>query len=990
MPFFQGGKAIFGDMANSYSPYSVDFLITYAVSKFLGLDQIFGLLKINSWRMVFLNLFFAFGSRQLAREVLNSRYSADFVFLITLFVGGFFLPHRPIFIMCNIYSPWVLLYATKVICRGPERLLHNLFVMAIFICAGVFHQFNIQSTLIWPYIALYIVSLLIFGYWQPFILAFKNQWRSIRFRLGIILVLLTIVSSALPLAWQYNYFNSFNRKMLYPGETVEVLKRESVYNVQDYIDERFEWQKLLSFFMPSPQILETTTYVTPGMPGIFVHNFQYLSIPAAFLMIIGLVFGRNKLKMPIIFGVLFYLLFTSVNRFPLFWTALNLHYPMTRHFLFAQLHLAPLFALIAGMGLDRIIALGREKEWERAHSRLLIILIVGITIVALMANHMIGKINIAAINSQSYSSAQALIYCLVFIAVSIFAIYCAVSIPKSRLNFYIIFIVALLDLYTFNRISQNYTIDSGRSRSSMIYSQAVNYHTVLPDLDVIDNYYPYLPLEPKAYEKWETPTFYFPMLYRHAIVGNKSFYDLLLNSVPDARKMVSGYTLPRLFLADNAVEDPSGNITREILSEKRAENLINHVVFLNGAVTVGKGTLITKDLLNLIERPRTINTVVEKHFYDIHPDMLTTNIPFSKGGVDDIFSENSVFPLETSSSLEKDDRWWMEIDFGEGHGKVVNYIQAKHKSPFGSRRTFLQASNDRKSWERVGYLTMADMDKSVPGYKVWHTLNFQKYRFYRIYIDQGESAIKGKSLPKIKLGFKGRSLVSPLQREVKLQVPLLRFRSGGLTKDRRYNIFSYYLPRSQGIDFSTEPSQQFSFRNSVILASDRREKISGQMGYLGTEINLSPTWDDKWHSDNLYQISNKADGLLSINVPASELIRYRKKIIKINLKTSQTGIKVLDYGADSLRVEVNHLKPSWLYYADTWDKYWESKVNGIPTPTLKANLQFKAVYVPKGKQIVELTHKPRPFINLVLLTYALQFMLLFLSVCTKRTPQVNT
>ena len=94
------------------------------------------------------------------------------------------------------------------------------------------------------------------------------------------------------------------------------------------------------------------------MPGIFVHNFQYMGMLAAFLMIVGIVFSRNKFKIPIVFGVIFYFLFCSVNRFPLFWSALQLDVPMTRHFLFTHLHLSPLLALLAGMGMDHILEKG--------------------------------------------------------------------------------------------------------------------------------------------------------------------------------------------------------------------------------------------------------------------------------------------------------------------------------------------------------------------------------------------------------------------------------------------------------------------------------------------------------------------------------------------------------------------------------------------------------------------------------------------------------
>ena len=356
--FFKGGKAAFGDMANSFSPFSIDFLLTYLVSKAFHIDEILSLHEINTWRMILLNILFAVGCRQLAREILSLRFSADFVFLITLFVGAFFLPHRPIFIMCNIYSPWILLYVTRISTQNSERLIHNLIGLTMMTCLAIFHQFNIQSTLIWPFIALYIFSLLIFGFYNHLFARSKAYLKRWKVTLATFLCLITIVASTLPLAWEYSYFMENNRKMLYPGETIEALKQESTYNVGDYIDERFEWQKLLSLVTPLPKLLETLTNVTPGMPGIFVHNFQYMGMLAALLMIVGVVFSRNKFKIPIVFGVIFYFLFSSVNRFPLFWSALQLDVPMTRHFLFTHLHLSPLLALLAGMGMDHILEKG--------------------------------------------------------------------------------------------------------------------------------------------------------------------------------------------------------------------------------------------------------------------------------------------------------------------------------------------------------------------------------------------------------------------------------------------------------------------------------------------------------------------------------------------------------------------------------------------------------------------------------------------------------
>jgi uncharacterized membrane protein YfhO len=48
-------------------------------------------------------------------------------------------------------------------------------------------------------------------------------------------------------------------------------------------------------------------------------------------------------------------------------------------------------------------------------------------------------------------------------------------------------------------------------------------------------------------------------------------------------------------------------------------------------------------------------------------------------------------------------------------------------------------------------------------------------------------------------------------------------------------------------------------------------------------------------------------------------------------------------------------KNAWLVYADAFHPDWRAKVNGKDTPIAEAYLAFKAVPVPQGESIVDLT-----------------------------------
>ena len=369
--------------------------------------------------------------------------------------------------------------------------------------------------------------------------------------------------------------------------------------------ERFEWQKLLSLFVAHPRTLERVTNVDNGMPGFLVHNFQYLGILAALLLAIGLVLGKNRLKLPVLFGIFLYFLFSAVDSTPFFSTALDAGYPMTRHFLFTQLHLVPLLALVAGMGMDKLITMRRPSQWRIFHFILLTTIIAGLAGTGFLAYSLQSYFHDDQGNAAQMDQAarHGYYYVLGFIGLTAFILLSSIRIPSAGIAICALMIVTLFDLVAFNKIAQAAIIDTGRSPISHIYHQGMTYDSTLEDLPVLNNYAQFAPLQPLAYERWAQPVQYFPTLYRYAIFGNKSYYDTTMNTSPTVRNMVSGYTLPRAFMVPHGIEDPSGHLTRSVLSSNRGESLVENVVFLNDHVDVGRHTLVRASDLPALERP---------------------------------------------------------------------------------------------------------------------------------------------------------------------------------------------------------------------------------------------------------------------------------------------------------------------------------------------------------------------------------------------------
>jgi hypothetical protein len=74
-------------------------------------------------------------------------------------------------------------------------------------------------------------------------------------------------------------------------------------------------------------------------------------------------------------------------------------------------------------------------------------------------------------------------------------------------------------------------------------------------------------------------------------------------------------------------------------------------------------------------------------------------------------------------------------------------------------------------------------------------------------------------------------------------------------------------------------------------------------------------------------------------------------------------IKSIAFDANKVTFSVHNEKPGFLYYADGWSPYWKAYDNGKSVEVLKANYNFKAVFIPPGEHIISFVFEPNHYIG---------------------------
>jgi hypothetical protein len=74
---------------------------------------------------------------------------------------------------------------------------------------------------------------------------------------------------------------------------------------------------------------------------------------------------------------------------------------------------------------------------------------------------------------------------------------------------------------------------------------------------------------------------------------------------------------------------------------------------------------------------------------------------------------------------------------------------------------------------------------------------------------------------------------------------------------------------------------------------------------------------------------------------------------------TSSGIAFVRYGLNTVELKVASPENGWLLLSDVYYPGWRARVDGEPTPVLRANYVFRAVSVPAGEHVVKMVFAPR-------------------------------
>jgi len=76
---------------------------------------------------------------------------------------------------------------------------------------------------------------------------------------------------------------------------------------------------------------------------------------------------------------------------------------------------------------------------------------------------------------------------------------------------------------------------------------------------------------------------------------------------------------------------------------------------------------------------------------------------------------------------------------------------------------------------------------------------------------------------------------------------------------------------------------------------------------------------------------------------------------------AESTTRIASEKPDELTVEASMPQPGFLLLLDTWYPGWKATVNGLSSPILRADYNFRAVRLPAGKSVVQFSYQPESF-----------------------------
>jgi hypothetical protein len=179
-------------------PCGLDFLFTFLLTHPFGFDESLGLLRIDAWRLLTLDVIFAFGCRLWARSLPLSVSSADFVFVVTLFTGAAAFVVSPLLLVSNCLVPWVLLCLTKLVFESQDRAVFYAFGLTIGVSMSLGLLFDVSMVPVLCALAAYGVGLASSEHRRLLGANLRHTWSDFRGKLVLGSLAAILVVSILP------------------------------------------------------------------------------------------------------------------------------------------------------------------------------------------------------------------------------------------------------------------------------------------------------------------------------------------------------------------------------------------------------------------------------------------------------------------------------------------------------------------------------------------------------------------------------------------------------------------------------------------------------------------------------------------------------------------------------------------------------------------------------------------------------------------------
>lgn len=158
----------------------------------------------------------------------------------------------------------------------------------------------------------------------------------------------------------------------------------------------------------------------------------------------------------------------------------------------------------------------------------------------------------------------------------------------------------------------------------------------------------------------------------------------------------------------------------------------------------------------------------------------------------------------------------------------------------------------------------------------------------------------------------------------------------------------------------------FQFRYGAIAADD--DEAINLLNRLGPKESVQ-LLEDYVIVDSQINPSNS-----KLIIPAREYGERGKAVSRTGGEKSRFSFSVNQYDYNNLDMKVSTDKDGFLCWADGYDKWWDAYINGEEVPIYRANINFKAIALPKGENNIRFVYNPVLFKVALLIFYGVSII----------------